>query len=438
MDTENYIETLMTWFAIGWDWVLLNVLQPERLLEFAIVIVAFLVSSYSCRWVHNRILDVAGDHPIIKKTGKRYLLSVMKAVMALVLIWTGEQIWPGESFVLTTASSLLLAWVAIRFATLVVVNREIARFIAVVFWTIAAANIVGILAPLMAVLEGIALPLGDEGISVLDIFKGLLTFSLFMWGALALASFIERRLKKMSAVPPSAMVLISKTSRIALISMAFFIALNSTGIDLTAFAVFGGALGVGIGFGLQKVVGNFISGIILVMDRSIKPGDVIQMTDAYGTINKMAARYTSVITRDGTEYLIPNESLITEPVINWTHTDQLVRQKIPVQISYGSDLKLAMKLMEESASKSLRVLRHPAPVVLLKGFNSDGVDLELRMWIGDPHNGVSNISSEVMMNIWDEFHAHDIEFPFPQRVLHIKKEDAGDIDAGDLFDDKDK
>lgn len=427
METENYLDTVLAWLATGWEWVVVNVLQPERLLEFAIVIAAFLASSYACKWVHNRILEVAGDHPIVKKTGKRYLLSVMKALMALLLIWTGEQIWPGESFVLTTASSLLLAWIAIRFATIVVVNRDIARFIAVVFWTIAAANIVGILEPLMAVLEEIGLPLGEENISVLDIFKGLLTFSAFMWGALALSSFIERRLKKMSAVPPSARVLISKTTRIALIALAFFIALNSTGIDLTAFAVFGGALGVGIGFGLQKVVGNFISGLILVLDRSIKPGDVIQMTDAYGTINKMAARYTSVITRDGTEYLIPNESLITEPVINWTHTDKLIRQKIPVQISYGSDLKLAMKLMEESATKCSRVLRHPTPVVLLKGFNSDGVDLELRMWLGDPHNGVSNISSEVMMNIWDEFHSNEIEFPFPQRVVHIKKDDAGDV-----------
>ena len=423
MTTENYIDKASYWFTEAVDWVSLNVLQTERLLEIAVVIAAVLFSMFSCRWVHGRIMLVAGEHPFFQKTGQRYILSIMTGVMAVFLVWTAEFIWPGESFLLKTAASLMTAWVVIRLVTGVVADREIARFIAIVAWTIAAANIVGLLTPFMAVLESAVLPLGDSQISVLDILKGLLTFAALMWGAMAFAAFIERRLKKVKSVPPSVMVLISKSSRIIFIGLAFFIALNSTGVDLTAFAVFGGALGVGIGFGLQKVVGNFISGLILVMDRSIKPGDVIQMGETYGTISKMAARYTSVITRDGTEYLIPNESLITEPVVNWTHTDKLVRRKIPVQVSYESNVKEAMDIMRGCADKVERVLKHPMPVTLLKGFNSDGVDLELRIWISDPQNGVANVCSEVMVDIWDSFHEHNIEFPFPQRVVHFKNAD---------------
>ena len=191
------------------------------------------------------------------------------------------------------------------------------------------------------------------------------------------------------------------------------------GIDLTALAVFGGALGVGLGFGLQKVVSNFISGVILLMDRSIKPGDVIQIQDTYGSINKLAARYTSVITRDGTEYLIPNEDMITQPVINWSHTNRVVRRRIPLSVSYKTDLDEAIAIMNSAAADNERVLEEPAPRTLLKGFGENGVDLELRMWINDPEEGVSNIGSQVMMEIWNRFHAAGVEFPFPQRVVHF-------------------
>ncbi|MEM9881062.1 MAG: mechanosensitive ion channel domain-containing protein, partial [Pseudomonadota bacterium] len=229
----------------------------------------------------------------------------------------------------------------------------------------------------------------------------------------------EVQLSRSRGLEPSLQVLFAKIARFVLIILAIVLALSFAGIDLTAFAVFSGALGVGLGFGLQKVVSNFMSGIILLLDRSVKPGDVIELGETYGWINKLAARYTSVVTRDGTEFLIPNEDMITQQVINWSHSDRNVRRKIPVQVSYSSDVELAMQLMLEAAENTDRVLTKPAPNCLLRGFGSDGVDLELRMWIDDPYNGLSNVASKVNLEILRLFKQHGIEFPFPQRDVHV-------------------
>ena len=205
-----------------------------------------------------------------------------------------------------------------------------------------------------------------------------------------------------------------------MITLAVVVSLASVGVDLTAFAVFTGALGVGIGFGLQKVVANLISGILLLVDRSIKPGDVIAVEQTYGWVNFMGARYVSVITRDGTEHLIPNETLITNHVENWSYSDDLLRLRIPIGVSYKSDLRKAMALIIEAAASVERVLDQPAPVCLVTGFGDSSVDLEARLWIKDPRNGVSNVKSEILLQVWDRFQSEGIEIPFPQRDLHLK------------------
>lgn len=292
----------------------------------------------------------------------------------------------------------------------------------------------GLLDPILVVLESAKLPFGEAEVSALSVITGLVTFAFLIWAAFALSALLERQVNNMQSVPPSARELMTKVGKIFFVAVAFLISLNATGIDLTALAVFGGALGVGIGFGLQKVVGNFISGIILLMDRSIKPGDVIETAGTYGTINRLAARYTSVITRDGTEFLIPNEDMITQPVVNWSHSHRLVRRRIPVQISYESDIRLAMDLMNEAASDEERVLSVPEPRTLLRNFGESGVDLELRMWIEDPQNGVSNVASNVMLRIWDKFQEKGIEFPYPHRVVEVKN--AGLIGGAAVLPDK--
>ena len=219
-------------------------------------------------------------------------------------------------------------------------------------------------------------------------------------------------------------VLTAKLAKVVLLTLAVVVALNAVGIDLTAFAVFSGAIGVGVGFGLQKVVSNLISGVILLLDRSIKPGDVIEIAGTYGWITRLNARFVSVSTRDGIEHLIPNEDLITQRVTNWSYSDDRVRLHVAVGIGYLCDVREAMRLCVEAAKAVKRVLETPAPICLLKAFGDSSIDLELRFWIRDPRNGTANIRSEVMLGIWDSFREHGIEFPYPQRDIHLPDMDA--------------
>ena len=224
----------------------------------------------------------------------------------------------------------------------------------------------------------------------------------------------------MPGVTPAAGVLFGKLIRVLLFTIAIVVGLNSVGIDLTAFAVFSGAIGLGIGFGLQKVFSNLISGVILIMDRSVKPGDVIAIGDTYGWINSLSARYVSLITRDGTEHLITNEEMISQRVENWSFSNRLVRLRIGFGISYRSDLRKAMELAIEAAGEPDRILEDPKPVCHLLGFGDSSVNLELRVWIRDPQNGLTNVKSQVLLGIWDRFQEHGVEFPFPQHDLHLK------------------
>jgi len=424
---EDFSVKIWEAVARAWNWVQTNFLEPERLIELAVILVAVLAARFVCNYIHRGIMGAFGEHPWVQKADRRFLMPILVAAVSIILMWTGMLVLSPfmATYLLSIATSLYTAWLFIRLAVGLLANRELARLIAGLVWTVAALNIMGLLDPLLTVLDEAKLPLGEIELSVLSLLTGLLTFGLLIWGAFALSALIERQLKAMEGVPPSARALMTKVGKIVLVSLAFLISLNATGIDLTALAVFGGALGVGIGFGLQKVVGNFISGIILLMDRSIKPGDVIETGGTYGTINRLAARYTSVITRDGTEFLIPNEDMITQPVVNWSHSHRLVRRRIPVQVGYESDIRRAMALMVEAALEEKRILKRPEPRTLMRGFGDNGIDLELRMWIEDPQNGVSNIGSAVMLRIWDKFNEENIEFPYPQRVVHVKNE-AGD------------
>jgi len=323
------------------------------------------------------------------------------------------------TYTLNIAISLILAWIVIRLATGLIESRETARLVRSFAWTLAALNIVGWLAPLINFLDEVTFSLGQGQVSILGLLSGILALLFLVWLALVVTNFLEDWLRKVPAVNPSARVLLSKVARIMLIAAAFMFAVSSVGIDLTVFAVFGGAIGVGLGFGLQKVVSNFVSGVILLMDRSIKPGDVVEISGTYGRINKLAGRYTSVISRDGREHLIPNEDMVTQTVVNWTFSHRMVRRHLPVGISYKSNVDLAMKLMIEAADEVPRILDDPAPRVLIKGFGDSAIDLELRMWIRDAKNGVSNVASEVYYKIWQKFNEQGVEFPYPQRDIHI-------------------
>lgn len=316
--------------------------------------------------------------------------------------------------------SLVNAWIVIRLITQFVREEVWARFIAVVVWIIAALNILDLLQPTLGLLDGIALNIGQIRLTALGVIEGLFYLVLLLWLANLSANLLERRISKLPNLTPSMQVLFSKLLKILLIIIAIFVAVNSVGVDLTALAVFGGALGVGIGFGLQKIVSNFISGIILLMDRSIKPGDTIGVAGTYGWIQSLGARYVSVVTRDGIEHLIPNEELIVTRVENWSFSAKRVRLRAPVGISYGSDVRKAIALCIEATEGLDRIVSDPKPACLLKGFGNSSVDLEIRFWIRDPQAGISNIKSEVLLRVWDLFHENGIEIPYPQRDLHLR------------------
>lgn len=333
------------------------------------------------------------------------------------------------SLVITT--SLLTAWIIIHTATIFVSSHLWSRTIAITAWVIAALNILGILSPTILFLDGISFSLGQASISVLTIMQAIVTLGILLWISAIAGQITESKLKSAQNLSPSIQVLSIKFMRISFGAVAFIMALAIVGVDLTAFAVVGGAVGVGIGFGLQRIFANLISGFILLMDKSIKPGDVIVVADSYGRVDALTARYVSVTTRDGVEHLIPNEELIINRVENWSHSQTLLRLRQVVGVHYNADLHKAIELCKEAAAETTRILNEPAPNCLVLEFGDSAVNLEMRVWINDPMNGRANVMSELLICIWDKFHEHGIEIPYPQRDLHLRSSDIGKLPTND-------
>ena len=241
---------------------------------------------------------------------------------------------------------------------------------------------------------------------------------MLLWAATVASNLFERRITRVSEITPRARVLLGKLLKATLVTLAVVLSLTSIGIDLTTFALFTGALGVGVGLGLQRTVSNLFSGIVLLLDKSIKPGDVIEVGGTYGWVSSLGARYVSVETRDGTEFLIPNEDIITHQVINWSHKSDRVRLKVPVRVPHDSDLdQAALALMREAASYPERVLAVPAPNALIMAFGETAIELELRFWIQDAQNGVHNIKSQVLTRSGDCFSSKAFAFHTPSGIF---------------------
>lgn len=351
--------------------------------------------------------------------------ALMFPVLWLIFQWTlvvASAELSAETFFTRLVASLLTAWVVIRFVAGFVRDPLLSKAVAVTAWTVAALDIVGLLHPALVVLDHIALNVGDLHLSVLSLLKGALSLMLLLWGALSFSRLIEQRIKTYTQIEASLRVLFSKFVKVSFVVMALFVAVGSMGIDMSAFAVFGGAIGVGIGFGLQKVVSNLICGVILLLDRSIKPGDVVALDagNTYGVVNRLSGRCVSIRTRSGKEHLIPNEDFITQKVENWSYSDNNVRLHLPVGVSYDSDVRQVSELLLQSVEQVARVLQSPKPAVRLLRFGDHSIDFELRVWIRDPKNGLNNVRSEVNQNIWELFQKHGVEIPYPQRDVHVK------------------
>ncbi len=407
------------------QYVLNHVLVWHMLVQLMVVGCLYFLSRLAAGAVRPWLQKLLARHPLIEhslpRLSKMITTKLLSPIFTVVFLWFALRTasnfhWPNHG--IRIFLSLFLAWVIIRLLTSQMHNRTLARLINVTIWSIAALDIVHLLIPVLTLLDSTHLPLGKAHLSVLTGIKGAVILAVLFWLSKKILAFFADWIKTVQNVTPSVQVLLSKLLSLTLFTLVIVIVLYYLGINLTAFAVFSGGIGLGLGFGLQKVFSNLISGLIILADKSIKPGDVIQLGDTYGWINFLGGRYVSVLTRDGMEHLIPNEDLITNQVINWSHSNKLLRLKIPIGIGYASDLPQAMELMLAAAAAAPRVLTDPKPVCLLMGFGDNSVDFGLRLWIRDPENGVANVKSQVLLGVWERFQAHGITLPFPQRVLH--------------------
>ena len=320
-----------------------------------------------------------------------------------------------------SAMLLSVAWFLINLVSQAIRSRAFGRLFAWLAWAYVAATVLGVADNVAAILDGAGFELGNFRLSVLSVLKGAVFFGVLLWLSASAGNFMDKRIQRVEELTPSLRVLIGKILRIALIVLAVLIAMSGLGIDLTALTVLSGAVGVGIGFGLQKVVSNFISGIIILMDESIKPGDTITLGDTFGWIRELRARFVSVITRDGREFLIPNEDFITTQVINWSFSDDYVRLDVPFGVSYDADPHEVSRLAIEAAKTVDRVdaaLRQP--VCWMTEFGDSSLNFLLRFWIRDPQQGLTNIRGKVLLALWDAFKANGIQIPYPHREVIMK------------------
>ncbi len=416
-------------------WLRDNLLTFNVALELSLIAIvvgaAIFVSPRLKRLVSTQLMPrIKGD---MARRGVDSFRIIMVPIATLILLNVasiGLTVAGQSTAWVSAAISLVTAWIVIRLVTLIIRSQFWSRVAFYVVWPIAALDVFGILDDVVAYLDAAAIPLGtttdgaERQISALDVVRGFLAFVLFFWIANMASRFLSHRIHQIEELTPSLQALIIKILNILLPVIAVFAALQLIGVNLAALAVFSGAIGLGIGLGLQRTVANLIAGFTLIADKSIKPGDVVTVGDTFGWVTSLGARYVSIRTRDGTEHLVPNEDFINNGVINWSHQDRAVRIHAPVGVAYGTeDLRLVQQLCQEAAAETERVLQSPKPVCNLVEFGSSSVDFDLRFWITDPQNGVGNVRSAVYLNIWDRLKANNIEIPFPQRDLHIRSSD---------------
>jgi small-conductance mechanosensitive channel len=350
----------------------------------------------------------------------RRLQIILFVGLIWLVVWTMREItWPSRSYLLGIIAELSTAWLVVIFGTRLIRSsfvRSIVRYGAWIYVTLAILNLRDEAA---AVLDGIGFDLGEVRISLLVLMQALLIIIGLVIAARMITQGASARIRNNEDISPSMQVLVVKFLQVALYGAAIFIGLRLSGVDLTGLAVLSGAIGVGLGFGLQKVVSNLVSGVIILLDKSIKPGDVISLGDTFGWIETLGARYASVVTRDGKEYLIPNEDLITNQVVNWSHSNEFVRLDIFFGTAYGDDPHLVRKVAVQAAQSVKRVLNSKPAVCHIVGFGDSSVDYILRFWIADPTGGLTNIRGNVYLALWDSFKENGISIPFPQREVRV-------------------
>ncbi|WP_129781501.1 mechanosensitive ion channel family protein [Peristeroidobacter soli] len=421
-----------------------GLLTPTSLLQLAAIAIAILVAWWFGRQVRNTErgkLALVQTGFQARLTEALLITSPHLAALVLIAAFGGAlHALKADSKLVDLAITLSGLLLLIRFAVYVVRvslgnrTKGWGNIITFAIWSVLALHVLGWFDPLVQAFDSVGINAGNKRITLWSVIKILFTVGAFILVAVWIARWFERRLMSMQGLALSMRIGIAKFTQAFLIGLSILLGLNAAGLDLTTLNIFTGAIGIGLGFGLQAITANFVSGFVLLMDRSIKPGDVISFTgttgtstEGFGWVQELRGRYVVVRDRDGVETLVPNQNLITSPVINWSYTDPRVRLKLPVRVSYKCDPEKALELLLKAAEDQPRILRDPKPVSRMMGFNDYGFDLELRFWIADPQEGVNNIRSEVNRSIWRLFKANDIIIPVAQREVVIEMRERGPV-----------
>ena len=403
--------------------------RPEILYQVGIIVLLYFPALFLSWRIEPKLEERARDIKglpgllrIIVAFLRRFEWLLFVIFLGVAYTLTTAAAWPASNYIIYSVMLLALAWLLISVFSHTIRSRALGRIFSIAAWVYVATNILGISDDIATVLDNAGFNINENfRLSILWVMKALVILGALMWAASSTGNFLDKRIQGSSELTPSLRVLIGKILRISLIVAAAMLAMSSLGINLTAFTVLSGAVGVGLGFGLQKVVSNFISGIIILMDESIKPGDTISLGDTFGWIRELRARFVSVVTRDGREFLIPNEDFITTQVVNWSFTDKLVRLDVPFGVSYDSDPHEVSRVAIEAATSIDRVVSdRKKPVCWMTEFGDSSINFKLRFWIEDPQGGLTNIRGAVMLALWDAFKENEIGFPFPHREVILK------------------
>lgn len=394
------------------------------------------VASMLLAWGINRLVGwrILRNAPESWKAGIGGIRRVLFPLIALALVTLGRltlQHWQHVT-VLKLASTLLLAMAAVRLAVYMLRYvfspsgwmRATEGMIVTVVWGMVALHLTGLLPELVDLLDELSFSVGNRKISVLLVFQALVTAAVTLVATLWVGRLLESKIMHAEQIDMNLRVVFSKLLRVSLIVVGVLVALSAVGFDITLLSVFGGALGVGLGLGLQKIASNYVSGFIILLDRSLHLGDVLTVDGHYGLVHQLRARYLVLRKLDGTEVVIPNDTLITSTVINHSFSDRKAQVLIPVQVSYDSTLEKAMQIMRDVASRHPRVLADPKPDVQVQGFGESGIDLQLSIWVDDPEQGYGSLKSALFLNILEGFRGQGVEIPYPQREIRVLQQPA--------------
>jgi len=403
-------------------------LQDQRILwQVATIVVSLSIAAAFSYLVRPRLRGIGGTR---LEFGLGSLRRLVLPLSALVLVLAGRAVlvyFQHNVSLLNLAIPLLTAMAIITFVVhlqrlVFAPGSLLATFERTIVWIVwigFAIYVLGLAPEILEYFDSVGFRFGGHRISLLLIAQAVIWVMIALLLALWVGRLLEDRLMSAQGMDMTLRVMLTKLMRALLVLVAVLVVLPLVGIDLTALSVFGGALGVGLGFGLQKIASNYISGFIILLDRSVTIGDLVTIEKHTGRLSKMTARYVVVRALDGTEAIIPNETVITSAVINQSYTDRKVAIAMSVQISYESDLELAMQILREVAKRHPRVLPEPVPAVLIKAFADNGIDLELAAWVEDPEQGKTNLRSEIYYGIWQEFKARGVVIPYPQREVRL-------------------